>query len=329
MDGSCFFTCLECFLGATHAVTLSRVYALRKAARARNIDYRHVIHSLVKKPQAFRFFVLRDDLLPTALYRDIWRYIEKNVRGKAACKLMVGLLHLASTHDCETELGVVVQSLIEHDKPLSLSALEANSRLQNKIARHIKESKLPAGKSLATFDFTCTQSINYQQIAALAENPDWVRQANNIVIFGPSGVGKSHLAAAIGYRMIEHGFRCCYTSSTSLVQKLQQAKSVFKLPEFLAKLARFPVLILDDIGYVKKDETETSVLFELIADRYENGTLIITANQPFSEWDSIFPDNMMAVAAVDRLVHHATIINVKEESYRKKGQKISKLNGRD
>ena len=91
-------------------------------------------------------------------------------------------------------------------------------------------------------------------------------------------------------------------------------KSILK--DLLVKLDNIPLLVLDDFGYVKKDEHETSVLFELISHRYETGSLIITANQPFSQWDSIFPDNMMAVASIDRLVHHASIINIEGESYR-------------
>ena len=94
-------------------------------------------------------------------------------------------------------------------------------------------------------------------------------------------------------------------------------RSAYKLPEAINKLSRIPLLLLDDIGYAKKDDAETNVLFELIAERYETGSIIITANQPFSEWNNIFPDNMMAVAAIDRLVHHSTIINIKEESYRR------------
>ena len=155
------------------------------------------------------------------------------------------------------------------------------------------------------------------QIEALSENPAWVRQANNLIIFGPSGVGKTHLASAIAHRLIEQGVRSLFTSTTALVQKLQLARQQYQLPQALARLARTPLLILDDIGYAKKNEMETSVLFELITDRYENASLVITANQPFGEWDSIFPDNMMAVAAIDRLVHHATIINITDESYRK------------
>jgi DNA replication protein DnaC len=199
----------------------------------------------------------------------------------------------------------------------TLCELEAANRAQKRIARHTKESKLPPGKTLATFDFNKSKSVDKKHIEAMAENPSWVKDAENIVIFGPSGVGKTHIAAAIGHRLIEQGVRVLFSSTTSLVQKLQHARTEYKLPEALAKLSRYPLLILDDIGYAKKDDMETSVLFELIAERYESSSIIITANQPFAEWDKVFPDNMMAVAAIDRLIHHASIINIQDESYRK------------
>ncbi len=199
----------------------------------------------------------------------------------------------------------------------ALSDKEAASRKQKRIQRHIKESKLPPGKTLDAFNFAASKSINAAQITALSDNTSWVKQAHNLVIFGPSGVGKTHLAAAITYRLIEQGIRAIFTSTTVLVQKLQQARNEYRLPEAIAKLARIPLLVLDDFGYVKKDDAETSVLFELIADRYESNSLLITSNQPFSEWDKIFPDNVMAVAAIDRLVHHATIINIEDKSYRR------------
>lgn len=198
-----------------------------------------------------------------------------------------------------------------------LSNMEATQRQQNRILRHIKESKLPVGKTLDRFDFKANPSLNAAHIIALAENTSWVTQAQNLLIFGPSGVGKTHVAAAIAYRMIEQGLRVLFISSMELVQKLQEARIRYKLADMLAKLARIPLLILDDLGYVKKGEAETSVLFELIADRYESHSIVITSNQPFSAWDQIFPDNMMAVAAIDRLVHHATIINIEGDSYRR------------
>jgi DNA replication protein DnaC len=200
---------------------------------------------------------------------------------------------------------------------VSLCNQEVVSRTQKRIARHVKEAKLTPGKTLSSFDFKAAKAVNAAQITALAENTGWVKQAHNLVIFGPSGIGKSHLACAIAHRLIEQGVRALFMSTTALVQKLQQARQAYRLPEAIAKLARIPLLILDDIGYVKKDDAETSVLFELIADRYESSSLIITANQPFGEWDQIFPDNNMAVAAIDRLVHHATIINIPGNSYRK------------
>jgi DNA replication protein DnaC len=200
----------------------------------------------------------------------------------------------------------------------ALADCELAGRCQKRIERYIRESNLPQGKTLDTFEFASSKSINIAQIKGLADGIDWIKRAENLVIFGPSGVGKTHVASAIGYRLIEKGMRVLFTSSTTLVQKLQQARRDYKLNDYLSKLARFNLLILDDIGYVKKDEAETSVLFELIAQRYENYSLVITSNQPFKEWDQIFPDNIMAVAAIDRLVHHATIINITEDSYRQR-----------
>lgn len=198
-----------------------------------------------------------------------------------------------------------------------LSELEISARYQNRVQRHLRESKLPVGKTLATFDFKATKTINPAQIKALAEDTGWVKRAENLIIFGPSGVGKTHIAAAIADNLITQGIRSLFISTTKLVQQLQLAHSAYKLSDTINKLSRFPLLVLDDIGYTKKDTAETNVLFELIAERYETGSIIITANQPFGEWNNIFPDNMMAVAAIDRLVHHSTIINIKSESYRK------------
>jgi DNA replication protein DnaC len=199
-----------------------------------------------------------------------------------------------------------------------LSELEVNARHSSKIRRYMKESKLPSGKSLSSFKFQDLPSVNQAKIEAFADNGKWVKDAENLVLLGPSGVGKTHLAAAIGVSLVEQGFRVLFTKTTSLVQKLQASKGTYQLPEAIAKLSRYDLLILDDIGYAKKDELETSVLFELIADRYESGSMIITSNLAFNDWSQIFPDNMMTVAAVDRIVHHSTIIKVSGDSYRRK-----------
>lgn len=195
---------------------------------------------------------------------------------------------------------------------------EIAARDQRRIARHLAESALPEGKTIATFDFAAVASVRKAQIMALAEGDSWIDQGANLLCFGPSGVGKSHAAAAIGYALIERGRRVLFTRTTDMVQRLLAAKRDLALPAMLAKLDRFDAIVLDDLGYARKDQTETAVLFELIAERYERRSLIVTCNQPFGEWDKIFPDPAMTVAAIDRLVHHATILEFNAESYRRK-----------
>lgn len=150
----------------------------------------------------------------------------------------------------------------------------------------------------------------------LTTDISWLERAENCLIFGPSGVGKTHISMGVARATIELGKRAKFFSATALVQLLQQAKLQLVLPALLRKLDRYDLLVVDDLGYVKKSEAETSVLFELIAHRYECKSLLITANQPFSQWNTIFADDMMTVAAVDRLVHHALIVEIHSDSYR-------------
>ena len=132
------------------------------------------------------------------------------------------------------------------------------------------------------------------------------------------GGGKSHLAAALGLALVENGWRVLFTRTTDLVQKLQVARRDLALESAIAKLDKYHLLILDDLAYAAKDQAETSVLFELISARYERRSLLITANQPFAEWNRVFPNEAMTLAAVDRLVHHATIFEMNVESYRRR-----------
>jgi hypothetical protein len=156
-----------------------------------------------------------------------------------------------------------------------------------------------------------------RQRRALAAG-DWVETGANLIAIGNSGAGKTHLLCAVGHALVEAGRRVLYTRTTDLVQKLQAARRDLALEAALNKLDRFDLIILDDIGYAQKDQAETSVLFELIARRYETRSLAIAANQPFSAWDRIFPDQAVTVAAIDRLVHHATILEMNVDSYRRR-----------
>jgi DNA replication protein DnaC len=195
---------------------------------------------------------------------------------------------------------------------------EVADRYHKRVQRYIRESHLPPSKTLSSFNFLAAETINKLQIEDFATDTDWINQSKNLLFFGASGVGKTHLAAAIGYSLIEKDVRVKFVTAMEIVQTLQKAKQDLVLIDALSKLDKFQLLIIDDIGYVKKSDRETQVLFELIAHRYESGSLIITANQPFSEWDSIFSDRLMTVAAIDRIVHHATIIQCNDESFRKK-----------
>jgi DNA replication protein DnaC len=132
--------------------------------------------------------------------------------------------------------------------------------------------------------------ISKAQVMAMAAGDSWLAKGANVLMFGPPGGGKSHLAAAIGLALIENGWRVLFTRTTDLVQKLQVARRELQLEAAIAKLDKFDLLILDDLAYVTKDQAETSVLFELISARYEQRSILITANQPFGEWNKVFPD---------------------------------------
>ncbi len=217
---------------------------------------------------------------------------------------------LCTQADREGWPGVrLLEALFEH---------EMAQREVRRIARHRLESGLPPGKMLSSFEFAAVPVVSKAQISALAEADAWLKQGANLLLFGPPGVGKTHLVAGLGHALIDAGHRVLFVRTGDLVQRLQAARRDLRLPQELAKLDRFDLMILDDISYVRRDQAETSVLFELIAERYERRSLAITANTPFSEWGAVFPEPAMTVAAIDRLVHHATILEMNVESYRRR-----------
>lgn len=187
------------------------------------------------------------------------------------------------------------------------------------------EAQLPWPKTLADYDWGAIPDLDRNQIEQLAHDTGWIDRAENLLLFGPSGVGKTHLASGICRSLVALDRPARFFTGTALVQQLQQAKADYALAKALNKLDRYALLVIDDIGYVRKDEAETSVLFELVMHRYERRSLLVTSNQPFSEWENVFSTSAMTVAAVDRLVDHSTIVQIHGESYRRKRARRSAL----
>ena len=214
----------------------------------------------------------------------------------------------------------VAKSWSHTDYLAALCEYELSDRYQRRTQKWVKEAKLSASKTFTELEQSRFSPSNQAALAKLHQETDWAHNADNVLLIGPSGTGKTHIASALGHKLIDQGVRCKLFPAIELVQQLQLAKRDLDLMTAMTRLDKYRVIIIDDIGYVKKTDAETHVLFEFIAHRYESGSLIITANQPFSSWDNIFPDSMMTVAAIDRLIHHATIIELEGESYRKQQQ---------
>src|SRR5450759_5024728 len=201
---------------------------------------------------------------------------------------------------------------------LALAEHEITERDRRRIERHLGEAKLLPEKTLENFDFQAVPMVSKAQVSALCAGDGWLEKGANLLMFGGPGGGKSHLASAIGLSLVEKGWRVLFARTSDLVQRLQIARRELGLEAAIQRLDRYHLLILDDLVYVTKDQAETSVLFELISARYERRSILITANQPFGEWGKIFQDPAMTLAAVDRLVHHATIFEMNVESYRRR-----------
>lgn len=196
-----------------------------------------------------------------------------------------------------------------------LSKLESEQRYNRRTERLLRESKMQKGKRLEDFDLAALNGISKSQIQQLADGA-CLDQAENILIFGNPGTGKTHLATALGREWCMRGRHTYFTTASALVQDLLAAKRDLKLNALLKKFDRYEALIIDDISYIPQDREETDVLFVLLSERYERRSLIITSNLPFSQWDKVFKDAMTTMAAVDRLVHHSTVLELNGESYR-------------
>jgi DNA replication protein DnaC len=209
----------------------------------------------------------------------------------------------------------------------SLAEHEIAERDRRRIERHLVEARLLLGKTLDSFDFEAVPMISKAHVMAICAGDSWIDKGANLLLIGGPGGGKTHLASAIGLALVENGWRVLFARTSDLVQKLQVARRELGLEGAINRLDRFHLLILDDLAYVSKDQAETSVRFELISARYERRSTLITANQPFGAGGKVFPDPAMTLAAVDRLVHHATIFEINVDSYRRRAALERKQKG--
>jgi DNA replication protein DnaC len=192
---------------------------------------------------------------------------------------------------------------------LDLLQQECEVRTHNRIARFLRESKLPLEKSLEMFDRTRLSPHLNALVATLAEGA-FLDRAENVLAFGPPGSGKTHVLCGIAQALIYQGRRILFTPANLLVQDLLVAKRDLSLSRLLKRLAKYDALLLDDIGYVQHSREEMEVLFALLAHRYERSSVMITSNLPFSGWEAIFKDAMTTAAAIDRLVHHCVFRSI-------------------
>lgn len=203
---------------------------------------------------------------------------------------------------------------------LELCELELRERQERKIERLRRSSHLPAEKTLATLDAARLPAPVRRQLPVLCEG-GFVERGENLLAFGLPGRGKTHLVCAIGHELVQRGYRVLFVPAYRLVQRLLAAKRDLALPTELRQLDRCDLVIVDDIGYVQQDREEMEVLFTFLAERYERRSVAITSNLVFSEWDRIFKDAMTTAAAIDRLVHHASILELTGKSYRSEAAK--------
>jgi len=190
---------------------------------------------------------------------------------------------------------------------LYLLEQEVTRRQERRIERYLREARLPPGKTLTQFDQNRLPLRLRRQIPGLAQG-EFIKQSENILIFGQPGTGKTHLAVALAYEWVQRGYRVLFSPTFKLVDALLRAKRDYELERELKRLDRFQVVILDDFGYVQQNREEMEVLFTFLAERYERRSVVITSNLVFSQWDQIFKDPLTTAAAIDRVVHHSRII---------------------